>query len=93
MMPTFPQTETLTTGSMAAYDGVDRIYYHKDATRRINYLDVVTGRLENAGQYPYVDPAAILGNRMEIFTTKDGLKFLWINRASFTECFRCLLFI
>jgi hypothetical protein len=93
MMPTFPQTETLSTGSMAAYDGVDRIYYHKDATRRINYLDVVTGRLMNAGQYPYVDPTAVLGNRMEIFTTKDGLKFLWINRASFQECYRCLLFV
>jgi hypothetical protein len=29
---------------------------------------------------------------MEIFETKDGLKYLWLNRASFTECFRCLLF-
>jgi hypothetical protein len=93
MMPTFPQTETLSTGSMAAYDGQDRIYYHKDNTRRINYLNVVTGRLENGGQYPYVDPTAVLGNRMEIFTTKDGLKFLWINRASFQECYRCLLFV
>jgi len=93
MMPTFPQTETLSTGSMAAYDGQDRIYYHKDNTRRINYLDVVTGRVANAGQYPYVDPTAVLGNRMEIFTTKDGLKFLWINRASFQECYRCLLFV
>jgi len=93
IMPTFPQTETLSTGSMAAYDGQDRLYYHKDATRRINYLDVVTGRLANGGQFPYVDPTAVLGNRMEIFRTKDGLKFLWINRASFQECYRCLLFV
>jgi len=91
-MPTFPQTETLTTGTMTAYDGLDRVYFHKDATQRIYYLDVLTGRIAMAGQYPYVAPTAVLGNRMEIFTTKDGLKFLWLNRASFQECFRCLLF-
>jgi hypothetical protein len=93
MMPTFPQTETLSTGSMTAYDGEDRIYFHKDATRRINYLDVVTGRVAALSQYPYVDPTAVLGNRMEIFTTKDGLKFLWLNRASFAEVYRCLLHV
>ena len=78
---------------MTAYDGEDRIYFHKDATRRINYLDVVTGRVAALSQYPYVDPTAVLGNRMEIFTTKDGLKFLWLNRASFAEVYRCLLHV
>lgn len=92
-MPSFPQTETLTTGSMTAYDGLDRIYFHKDATQRVYYLDVLTSRVAMAGQYPYLAPTAVLGNRMEIFTTKDGLKFLWLNRASFAECYRCLLFM
>lgn len=92
MMPTFPQTETLTTGTMTAYDGADRIYFHKDATQRIYYLDVVTTRIAMASQYPYLAPSAVFGNRMEIYTTKDGLKFLWLNRASFSEHFRCLLF-
>jgi hypothetical protein len=89
---TVPLTETLTVGSMTAYDGVDRIYFHKDATQRIYSLDVVTGKVNGASMYPYAAPTAIIGNRMEVFTTKDGLKYLWLNRASFAECFRCLLY-
>lgn len=89
---TVPLTETLSTGTMTAYDGGDRIYFHKDATQRVMYLDVVTGKVNGGSMYPYVAPTAIIGNRMEIFTTKDGLKYLWLNRASFQECFRCLLF-
>lgn len=89
---TAPLSETLTTGSMAAYDGEDRIYFHKDATQRVYSLDVVTGKINGASMYPYAAPTAVIGNRMEIFTTKDGLKYLWLNRASFSECFRCLLF-
>lgn len=89
---TAPLSETLTTGSMTAYDGGDRIYFHKDATQRVMYLDVVTGKINGGSMYPYAAPTAIIGNRMEIFTTRDGLKYLWLNRASFAECFRCLLY-
>jgi hypothetical protein len=92
LMATSPQTETLTTGTMSAYDGADRIYFHKDGTQRIFALNVVTGNVSGATMYPYVAPTAIIGNRMEIFTTKDGLRYLWLNRASFAECFRCLLY-
>jgi hypothetical protein len=92
LMFTSPVTETLTTGTMTAYDGVDRIFFHKDGTQRVYSLDVVSGKINGASMYPYAAPTAILGNRMEIFTTKDGLKYLWLNRASFQECFRCLLF-
>jgi hypothetical protein len=89
---TSPLTETLSTGTMTAYDGMDNIFFHKDATQRVMSLNVVTGRLNGASVYPYAAPIAALGNRMEIFTTKDGLKYLWLNRASFQECFRCLIF-
>jgi hypothetical protein len=92
LMPTSPLTETLTTGTMSAYDGRDRIYFHKDGTQRVYSLNVVTANVNGATIYPYVAPTAILGNRMEIYETKDGLKYLWLNRASFTECFKCLLF-
>jgi hypothetical protein len=92
MVNTAPLSETLTTGSMTAYDGVDRIYFHKDATQRVMSLDVVTGKINGATMYPYAAPTAIIGNRMEVFTTKDGLKYIWLNRASFAECFRCLAF-
>jgi len=89
---TSPLSETLTTGSMTAYDGGDRIFFHKDATQRVYSLDVVTGKINGASMYPYVAPTAIIGNRMEVYTTQDGLKYLWLNRASFQECYRTLLF-
>jgi hypothetical protein len=89
---TSPITETLTTGTMTAYDGGDLIYFHKDATQRVMSLNVVTANIDGGSMYPYVAPTAVLGNRMEIFTTKDGLRYLWLNRASFAECFRCLIY-
>jgi hypothetical protein len=89
---TTPLTETLTTGTNTAYDGQDLLFFHKDATQRIMSLNVVTGKITGGSMYPYTVPTAIIGNRMEIFTTKDGLKYMWINRASFQECFRCLIF-
>ena len=87
-----PQIETLTTGSMYTYDGKNRLYFTKEATLRCYYLDLDTNILHGAGVYPYAAGTAILGNRMEIFTTPDGLKYLWLNRHSNSECFRCLLF-
>lgn len=92
LMPVSPQIETLTTASMYAYDGGDRIYFTKEITQRVYYIDIRTGTIHGAGQYPYLAGTSILGNRMEIFTTADGLKFLWLNRHANQECFRTLLF-
>jgi hypothetical protein len=92
LMFTSPITETLTTGTMTAYDGGDNIFFHKDATQRVMSLNVVTGKVNGGSMFPYAAPTATIGNRMEIFTTKDGLKYLWLNRSSFAECFRCLIF-
>ena len=88
-----PNMETLTQGSMYAYDGGDRIYFTKEMLLRVYYLDVVTNMLHGAGYYPYAaGTAVIIGNRMEIIKTADGLKYLWLNRHSQTECFKQLLF-
>jgi hypothetical protein len=92
LMPITPQIETLTTGSMYAYDGGDRLYFTKEATLRVYYLDLTTNTLHGAGMIPYLAGTAIIGNRMEIFTTEDGLKYLWINRHSLQDCYRALLF-
>jgi hypothetical protein len=89
---TSPTTEVLTTGTMTAYDGENRIYFHVNGTQRVMSLNVVTANVNGGSMYPYVAPTAIIGNRMEIITTKDGLNYLWLNRASFAECFRCLLY-
>jgi hypothetical protein len=92
IIPVTPQTETLTISSMYAYDGGDRIYFTKEYTQRLYYLDLCTLTVHCAGLFPYVGGTTCLGNRMEIFETEDRLKFLWINRHSYAECFRTLLF-
>ena len=92
LMPITPQIETLSTGSMYTYDGKDRFYFTKEVTQRVYYIDINTNTVHGAGMYPYAAGTAISGNRMEIYTTPDGLKYLWLNRHSNTECFRQLLF-
>jgi hypothetical protein len=91
LMPT-PTNETFNTGAMYAYDGEDRIYFTIQVTQRVYYLDLENNSIHAAGQYPYVAGTAIVGNRMEIFETPDGLRYLWLNRHSFQECYRQLLF-
>ena len=86
-----PSYEPLTTGAMYAYDGQDRIYFTVQVTQRVYYLDIENNMIHSAGMYPYTPGTAIVGNRMEIFTTVDGLRYLWLNRHSFQECFRQLL--
>jgi hypothetical protein len=87
-----PITETLGPGSMYAYDGANRIYFTKDVTQRCYYLDVNTQWIHGAGVVPYTAGTAGIGNKMEIFTTVDGLKYMWINRQQQQEHFRQLLF-
>lgn len=87
-----PIAETLGSGSMYAYDGADRIYFTKDVTQRCYYFDVNTHWIHGAGVVPYTAGTAGIGNKMEIFTTVDGLKYLWINRQQQQEHFRQLLF-
>lgn len=88
----FPFTETLTTGSMYAYDEGDRIYFQKDATGRIMYYDLAKNTVENSSTIPYGMSTALIGNRMEITRTEDGLKYLYVARHSAQEWWRCLLF-
>lgn len=89
---TSPFTETLTTGSYYAYDGADRIWFTKDATQRIYYLDVNTGYVYGGGIFPYIAGTAQIGNKMDIFVTADRLKYLWINRHGNVEHFRALIY-
>jgi len=78
---------------MYAYDGGDRVYFTPQITQRVYYLDIDKMQIHGASQFPYVQSASpIIGNRMEIFTTADGLKYLWLNRHQNQECFKLLLF-
>lgn len=91
-MYTVPFNETLSSGTQYAYDGYDRIYFTKDVTNRLYYLDVNKNTVHGAGVIPYLAGTAGLGNLMEIFKTIDGLKYLWVVRKAAVETFRTLLF-
>jgi hypothetical protein len=87
-----PNFELLSTGSMYAYDGYDRLYFTRDVTNRIYYLDLNTYMIYGAGMVPYLSGTAGIGNRMEVFKTIDGLKYLFFNRHAAVETFRQLVF-
>jgi len=55
---------------------------------RINIKTLV---VEPAGLIPYAPNTGVQGNRMEIITTADGLKFLYLMRSTGFEMWRCLL--
>jgi hypothetical protein len=83
---------TLTTGSMYAYDGNDSYFFTKDATGRIYQLDFTTFEIHASGTTPYAHSTAVIGNRMEVVTTVDGLKYLYIMRHTGQEMWRTLKF-
>jgi len=87
-----PQSETWTTGTMWTYDGDDRIYFTKDATMRFYYMDIVTNTIYGAGFAPFGTGAAIIGNRMEVFSTPDGLKYLWFVKHTSANVMRSMLY-
>jgi hypothetical protein len=84
--------EGLTTGTMYAYDGADRIYFQRDSTGRIVYYDLNLDIIIPIGTIPYGMSTAVLGNRMEIVQTADGLKYLYIMRHSSNEMWRTLIY-
>lgn len=87
-----PQQETLTTGSMYAYDGHNTIYFTKDATGKVFAFNFTTNSITMVGQIPYGHSTAIIGNRMEIVETVDGLNYLYMMRHTAAEMWRMLLF-
>lgn len=87
-----PNFELLSTGSSYAYDGLDRIYFTRGVTNRVYYLDLNTFIVQGAGVFPYLAGVAGIGNLMEVFKTRDGLKYLWVNRKAAVENFRQLVF-
>lgn len=87
-----PTATTLTTGSMYAYDDADRIIFTKDATGRLYSLNCITGVITATTITPYAHGTALVGNRMEVLTTADGLKYLYLMRHSGQEMWRTLVF-
>ena len=91
-LSTSPFFETLTTGSTYAYDGTNRVYFQKDATNRFYYYDIVNNIIVPSGTAPYSVSTAVLGNRMEVIQTADGLEYIYWQRAGGQEMYRVLIF-
>lgn len=87
-----PQTEMQTLGMQWAYDGGDYIYCTQTGTSsRVFRIDMNTYEVSPAGQPPYAHGTAVIGNRMEIIVTADGLKYLYLMRSTGSELWRTLL--
>jgi hypothetical protein len=87
-----PVSQTLTSGSMYVYDGVDNYYFTKDTTNRIYMLDLSKFKVDIAGSIPYAHGTATLGNKFEIVKTADDLTYIYIMRHSGFEMWRTLKF-
>lgn len=85
------QGELLSTGTMYAYDGANRVYYQANATGKIYYYDFVKNEIHTLGTVPYGMSTAILSNRMEIIKTTDGLQYLYLMRHTGQEFWRVLI--
>jgi hypothetical protein len=86
-----PQFETYAAGTMWVYDGEDKILVQKDALGRVYCYNTYTGMVSGIGQPPYGHGAALIGNRMELIETADGLQYLYMMRHSDAVMWRCLL--
>jgi hypothetical protein len=88
-----PNAEIFTAGSMAVYDGDDRVYIQRDSTGRIFYYDLTDNNLYSYTTTPFAMSTAMIGNKMSIIKTQDGLKFLYIPRHNANEFWRILLWV
>jgi hypothetical protein len=89
-----PQAEIEVLGSQWSYDGGDYIYWSTSGAQgtRVFRINMDTQTVEPAGQHPYANGVGLAGNRMEIITTVDGLKYLYLMRSTGSEWWRTLVF-
>lgn len=81
-----------TSGSMFAYDGADTLFYTIGTTGRIHAINMLTLEHESAGITPYAHGSALTRGGMQVVTTDDGLKYIYIQRHSGQEMWRTLKF-
>ena len=91
-----PKTETMTTGSYYAYDGKDRVYFAPGvAAGLVQYIfvyDIKTKKVSGFGSVPNVQGTQVLGNRMEIITSPQGIQYLYFMRNTAAEMYRAQIF-
>ena len=89
---TSPSAWSLSSGSMYAYDGADGYFGTVATTGRVFKLDIPTMTIEAAGITPYAHGTVLQRSGMQVLTTEDGLKYLYIQRHTGQEMWRTLKF-
>jgi|694.fasta_scaffold12166_7 hypothetical protein len=84
--------ENLTTGTMYAYDGNNRIYIQPNTSARIIYIDTDKDTSESSGQIPAGMSTARQGRKFWVKQTEEGLKYMYIMRHNDTPWWRQLIF-
>jgi predicted metallo-beta-lactamase superfamily hydrolase len=77
---------------MFSYDGEDSVFATPSALGRIFELNLDTFTVNASTTIPYGHSTAILGSRMEMVITEDGLKYLYVMRHTGQEMWRTLKF-
>jgi hypothetical protein len=85
-----PKTETFTTGTGVAYDGLNRIYIQKDATQKVFCYQLDEDKMYPVGTFPIIS-GTVVGCHNLVFVTEDGEKYLYYANQSGKEFYRMLI--
>jgi hypothetical protein len=80
------------SGTMYAYDNADSYFFTIAATGRISELKLTNMTVESAGITPYAHSTALARSGMQVITTEDGLKYIYIQRHTGFDFWRTLKF-
>lgn len=90
-----PQTETFTTGTSYAYDGVDTIYMVKGIAAatpiRVFSYNINSTTARGVITSTILQGTPTIGNMAEVVTSQDGLKYIYILQNTGTQFTRGLL--
>jgi hypothetical protein len=90
-----PQSETLSTGSSYAYDGVDNILFSKSVLNqpiRIFAFNAITNTVTGFMTTTVTQNVLHVGNYMEIVDSPDGIKYLYTLQNTGTVLQRSMIF-
>ena len=90
-----PQSEVFNTGSSYAYDGADTFYYSIGVASDFIYvgaIDLKTMRVDGGFQTTVLQGTAHIGNLMEVVTSDDGGKFLFLGVNTSRLMYKTLIY-
>jgi hypothetical protein len=85
-----PKTETFSTGTGVAYDGLNKIYIQKNATQRVYCYHLDEDKMYPVGTFPYVSGTGV-GCHNLVFVKEDDQEYLYYANQSGKEFYRMLI--